>query len=77
MEKVLVKNLNGCTLDFYAAAHHMEYEIVEPLGDIMAPCTEQEFFTAYEYAYKFRYRKEWELSKVNPVVKYKSGEYEQ
>ena len=66
MKKVLVTNRNGYTLNFYAAANYMDEDIIPYLSNIMAPCTEQELFTAYEYAHEFKYGEEWELSKVNP-----------
>ena len=49
MKKVLVTNRNGYTLNFYAAANYMDEDIIPYLSDMMAPCTEQEFFTAYEW----------------------------
>ena len=39
----------------------------EQLHEDLAPCTDQEFFTAYEKAHAAKYGEEWELSKANPI----------
>jgi len=44
----------------------MDDDIREELHHELAPCTEQEFFTAYENAHENRLGMEWELSKQNP-----------
>ena len=61
-----VINLNGVEIDFDAAVELMDDEIREAVCIAFAPCTEQEFFTAYEKAHAARFGA-WELSKVNPV----------
>lgn len=61
-----VTNRNDYTLDFDAAVAYMDDEICEQLHDEIAPCTEQEFFTAYETAHEEKFGEEWELSKANP-----------
>ena len=61
-----VTNRNDYTLDFDAAVAYMDDEIREQLHDEIAPCTEQEFFAAYEIAHEEKYGEEWELSKANP-----------
>jgi len=62
-----VINTNGYELDFESAVMHMDDDIREELHREMAPCTEQEFFTAYEKAHAEKYGEEWELSKENPT----------
>ncbi|MDQ0154928.1 helix-turn-helix domain-containing protein [Robertmurraya andreesenii] len=63
----MVKNLNGVEIDFAQAVEHMDDEIRENLHDEMAPCTDQEFFTAYENAHKEKFNEVWFLSEENPV----------
>lgn len=62
-----VINKNGKSIDFYTAVELMDAEICVKLNDDLAPCSQQEFFTAYEKAHKEKYGEEWELSKSNPV----------
>lgn len=50
-----------------AIANLMDDEIREELHEELAPCTNQEFFTAYEKAHEGKYGDPWELSKENPV----------
>ena len=61
-----VINMNGTEINYEAAVELMDDEICESLNFELAPCTEQEFFTAYEKAHAEKYGKEWELSKENP-----------
>ena len=63
----MVKNENGTKIDFDAAVNLMDDEIRGNLNEEMSPCSEQEFFSAYEKAQKEKYGEEWELSKENPV----------
>lgn len=65
--KNTVTNRNGYELNFDAAAILMDDEIREKLNSKLAPCTAQEFFTAYEKAHEGKYGEEWELSKANPT----------
>ena len=65
MAKVI--STNGYEMDFESAVMHMDDDIREELHREMAPCTEQEFFTAYEKAHAEKYGEEWELSKENPT----------
>ncbi len=44
----------------------MDDEIREDLHAEMTPCSEQDFFMAYEKGHESRYG-EWELSKSNPT----------
>lgn len=61
-----VINMNGTKINYEAAVELMDDEIREELHMDLAPCTEQEFFTAYEKAHAEKYGEEWELSKENP-----------
>lgn len=61
-----VINKNGYELDFDAAMNYADDEICEELHNLLAPCSDQEFFSAYEKAHEEKYGEEWELSKVNP-----------
>lgn len=63
----MVTNRNGYELDFDAAVGYMDDEIREQLHAMLAPCSDQEFFTAYEIAHEKKYGEEWELSKRNPT----------
>lgn len=67
MNNTTVTNKNGYELDFDAAVNLMDDEIRESIGNEMSPCTEQEFFAAYEKAHEEVYGEEWELSKANPT----------
>ena len=62
-----VINAAGREIDYEAAVQLMDDDIREELHAQLAPCTEQEFFTAYEAAHLAKYGEEWELSKDNPV----------
>ena len=61
-----VINMNGTEINYEAAVMLMDDEIRESLHFELAPCTEQEFFIAYEKAHAEKYGVEWELSKENP-----------
>ena len=61
-----VINTNGTTIDFETAVYMMDDELRESIHAELSPCTEQEFFTAYEKAHADKYGEEWELSKENP-----------
>lgn len=62
-----VKNSFGVIIDFDAAVMNMDDEVRESVHNALAPCTEQEFFTAYETAHEEKFGEEWELSKTNPI----------
>lgn len=62
-----VLNKNKTEIDFEAAVELMDDEIREELHEEMSPCTEQDFFTAYEINHEAKYGKVWELSKENPI----------
>ena len=61
-----VINMNGTEINYEAAVELMDDEICESLNFELAPCSDQEFFTAYENAHAEKYGEEWELSKDNP-----------
>lgn len=61
-----VINKSGTEINWDAAITLMDDDIREALHDEMAPCTEQEFFTAYEAAHAAKYGEDWELSTDNP-----------
>lgn len=63
----MVKNLNGTEIDYEAAEQHMDEYLCNALNDTIAPCTEQEFFTAYEAAHQKKYGEEFFLSAANPT----------
>lgn len=63
---IKVINMNGTEIWWNEAVDFMDDEIREELHMELAPCTEQEFFTAYEKAHEERFGEEWELSKPNP-----------
>mgnify|MGYP007099698657 CR=1 FL=1 len=64
MKKVI--NINGTEIDFDAAVELMDDDVREAVHAEFVPCTEQEFFTAYEKAHADKFGQEWELSKANP-----------
>lgn len=63
-----VTNQNGTEIYWNVAVEMMDDEIREELARELPPCTEQEFFAAYEKAHAEKYGVgDWELSKANPV----------
>ena len=44
----------------------MDDDIREQVNSELAPCTDQEFFSAYEKAHEEKFNEVWELSKSNP-----------
>ena len=62
-----VVNRQGESINYEAAVELMDNEIRERLHSEMAPCSNQDFFTAYENAHEIKYGEEWELSKRNPI----------
>ena len=63
----MVINMNGTEIDYDVAVAMMDDELREALHFQLAPCTDQEFFTAYEKAHADKYGEDdWELSKENP-----------
>ena len=63
---MIVINASGVEISFEASVVLMDDEIREELYCELAPCTDQEFFTAYEKAHAEKFGEEWELSKKNP-----------
>lgn len=63
----MVTNKEGTQICFDSAIGLMDDDIREELHSRLAPCTEQEFFTAYETAHAQKFGEEWELSKANPT----------
>lgn len=56
-----VINQNGEEIDFEVAVSLMDDEIREDLNRELAPCTEQEFFEAYEKAHAEKYGEEFQI----------------
>lgn len=63
---ITVTNKSNKKIVWDAAVMLMDEDIRETLHNEMAPCTEQEFFSAYEIAHEAKYGEEWGLSKDNP-----------
>ena len=64
MSMVITKN--GAEINFGAAVSLMDDEIREELNAELSPCTDQEFFAAYESHHEAKYGEEWALSDENP-----------
>lgn len=62
----MVTNIEGTQINYNAAVELMDDELREELNAQLAPCTDQEFFTAYEAAHLAEFGEVWELSKANP-----------
>ena len=62
-----VKNTYGTEINYAVAVELMDDDIREELTAELAPCTEQEFFTAYAKAHAEKFGEEWELDKENQV----------
>lgn len=56
-----VINQNGTEIDFEVAVSLMDDEIREDLNRELAPCSEQEFFSAYEKAHAEKYGEEFQI----------------
>ena len=61
-----VMNSYGTEIEWNAALALMDDDLREELSADLAPCTEQEFFEAYEKAHEAKFGEEWELAKENP-----------
>ena len=66
--KMKVINKNGTQINYDAAVQLMDDDLREELHAKIAPCTEQEFFTAYEVSREEKFGEEWEISKENPCL---------
>ena len=53
----MVTNINGTMINFAAAVVLMDADICERLNAELAPCTDQEFFAAYEAVHQASIRK--------------------
>ena len=56
-----VINQNGAEIDFEVAVSLMDDEIREDLNRELAPCSEQEVFSAYEKAHAEKYGEEFQI----------------
>ena len=61
-----VMNNYGTEIEWNTAVNLMDDDLREELSADLAPCTEQEFFEAYEKAHENKFGEEWELAKENP-----------
>lgn len=62
-----VLNSHGAKIDYAAAVELMDDDTREAVAADLAPCTEQEFFTAYAAAHLTKFGEVWEPDKANPV----------
>ena len=67
MKRSKVTNKSGLELDFESAVSYMDDDLREELNYNLAPCTDQEFFTAYEKAHEEKIGEKWLLSQSNPT----------
>lgn len=63
----MVTNMNGTEIYYNAAVLLMDDEIRETLHKDLAPCTDQDFFSAYEKAHLKKYGEVWILSQADPT----------
>ena len=63
-----ITNSNGTQIDFDTAVNLMDGDLREQLHAELAPCSEQEFFSAYAEAHMARFGEEWEPDKKNPTI---------
>lgn len=66
MEITKVINMSGAEINYDAAVMLMDDDLREELHHKLAPCTDQEFFTAYEKAHQKKFGEIWYLSEENP-----------
>lgn len=62
-----VYNQYGVELDFEAAVQHMDTNIREEVHQLIAPCTDQQFFDRYCALHAQHYGKIFFLDEENPV----------
>lgn len=60
-KKMKVINRDGHEINFEAAVSLMDDELREELNRELAPCTEQDFFSAYEKAHEEKYGEEFQI----------------
>lgn len=64
---IKVMNASGTEIHWDSAEQHMSANICNALSEKIAPCSEQEFFTAYEEAHKVEFGEAFFLSAANPA----------
>ena len=62
----MVKNSSGTMVNYDAAVNLMDDELREQLVAEICPCTEQEFFSAYEKLYEETTGDTWAMSEKSP-----------
>lgn len=65
---MMVYNMYGTMIDYDYAVEMMDDDIREKLHRELVPCSEQDFFTAYESEHILKYGELWEFSKENPCI---------
>ena len=63
-----VMNNYGTEIEWNTAVNLMDDDLREQLHAELAPCSEQEFFSAYAEAHMARFGEEWEPDKKNPTI---------
>lgn len=64
---ILVKNQHGVSIDYTAALAIADTDLCERVAADLAPCSEQDFFTAYCAAHLAKYGEPFECDKFDPV----------
>ena len=64
---MIVVNTSGVEINFESAIELMDEDIREKLHSELVPCTEQEFFSAYEKAHEEKFGEPWLLSEEDPI----------
>lgn len=67
MKNTIVKNTFGVELVFEMISYMMDDDLREELHYRLAPCTEQEFMTAYCIAHEEKFGESWALDDPNPM----------
>lgn len=65
---MLVCNLNGAFVDYDNAVNFMDDDLCDVIHAEFSPCSEQQFFTAYEQAHLDKFGEVCEYSKFNPQI---------
>ena len=66
-KNTIVKNTFGVELVFETISYMMDDDLREELHSRLAPCTEQEFMTAYCEAHEKKFGELWALDDPNPM----------
>ena len=66
MTNSIVINRAGTEIRYNVAVTFMDDDIREALHEQLSPCTDQEFFTAYEQAHEQKHGEPWFLSEEHP-----------